>query len=62
MPKHAFDDLGLAADILDAKEMLDLARVDGDRLKIDLYEASLNDLLERYSWHSCQGSQTKEKV
>lgn len=49
------------ADILDAKELLDLARIEGDQLKIDLREASLNDLLERYGCHTCHGSQA-EKV
>jgi len=35
-------------EILDAKEDLDFARTDGDQLKIDLCEAALNDLLDRY--------------
>jgi hypothetical protein len=47
------------ADIQDAKEQLDYARIDGDKLKIALYEASLNDLLDRYSCHTCHRSQTK---
>ena len=47
----------LTADIVDAKHMLDLARAEGDALKIDLREAALNDLLQRYSYHSCHESQ-----
>jgi len=43
---------------------LRLMRLDGDRLKVDLAEAALNDLLERYlkahSCHTCHGSQPKE--
>ena len=44
-------------DILDAKDLLDFARAQGDKLKIALYEASLNDLLDRYSCHGCHESQ-----
>lgn len=36
------------AEIADAKRYLDLMRESGDRLKIDLAESVLNDLLDRY--------------
>ena len=39
------------AEILDCKHYLDLVREEGDPLKIELAEAALNDLLERY--HTC---------
>lgn len=40
-------------DIAHAKLNLDLARHGGDRLRIDLAEAALNDLLERFPRHTC---------
>ena len=43
-------------DISDALDALQYARADGDPLKIALAEAGLNDLLERYSCHSCHKS------
>lgn len=56
------DSMITGADILEAKELLDLARHEGDQLKIDLREASLNDLIERYSKHVCHTSQIKEQT
>ena len=54
------EDTILEADIQDAKERLDFARFDGDKLKIDLATDVLNTLLERYhACHSCHGSQTE---
>jgi len=35
-------------DILVAKDTLDYARLKGDKLKIELCEDALNDLLDRY--------------
>lgn len=54
------DDYITEADIQDAKEQLDFARLGGDKLKIDLYEASLNDLLDRYTRHNCHGCHTSQ--
>jgi len=45
------------AEIVNAKDILDYARLRGDRLKIDLAENTLNDLLDKYSYHVCHGSQ-----
>jgi hypothetical protein len=51
------------ADITDALDALRYARSGGDQLKIDLAEANLNDMIERYSCHTCHGSQVeKERV
>ena len=47
------------ADLADALDALQYARADGDKLKIALYEAALNDLIDRYSYHSCHRSQTE---
>jgi hypothetical protein len=47
------------ADILDALDQLNYARAGGDKLRIALFEASLNDLIDRYSYHSCHRSQTE---
>lgn len=49
--------LRLKAAIMDAKEALDYFRLKRDKLKIDLCEAALNDLLERYSCYVCQMSE-----
>jgi len=43
------EQLSYFSEIQDAKEQLDYARLTGDKLKIDLREAALNDLLDRYS-------------
>jgi hypothetical protein len=45
------------ADIQDALDLLKYARAEGDKLKIDLREAALNDLLDRYSCYTCHGLQ-----
>lgn len=40
-------------DIERAYARLEMARLDGDLLKIDLATEALNNLLERYGGHSC---------
>jgi hypothetical protein len=50
----------LRRQIMDTKDLLEYARAEGDSLKIALYESSLNDLLDRYSSHTCQRSQTEK--
>lgn len=49
------------ADITDALDVLKYARMEGDKLKIALAEASLNDLIDRYSYHGCHGSQPERE-
>jgi hypothetical protein len=47
------------AEIADAKRYLDYVRALGDRLKIDLAEDTLNDLLDRY--HTYHTNQRRNK-
>lgn len=47
----------IVGQIMAAKLALDAARRMGDALRIDLAEASLNNLLERYSYHTSHTSQ-----
>jgi hypothetical protein len=49
------------ADITHALDALKYARADGDGLKIALAENALNDLIDHYTCHSCQGSQPERK-
>lgn len=47
--------------IADALDKLQIARIGGDDLTIDLAESALNNLLERYRCHTCHGSPEGEK-